>query len=155
MSVRIKTGDTENIEVGFIRNTSGAKITGLTDLFIRVKRSNGDFLDWSDNTFKASGWTTINRLMVETNEASIYELVGGFNTSLITNANANDNYIVIPLQTPGTNAVLPDPGELKVGQWVDTIPADVDAELSTQHGAGDWQGAAGTVELYESEPDRV
>lgn len=128
MAVRIQTGDTEPIYVEF-RDITGAQLTGATDLFVRLFRdSDGQFFDWADLTFKASGHTTIDRGLTEvnaTNAPGLYQVTGGFDTSTITNITADDTYLVVPLQTPGTNAVLPEPSELKVGQWLDGVGLDI------------------------------
>jgi len=123
-SVRIETGATEPVTVKATRN-NGQDLTGLTDLFIRVRRfSDGLFFDFSDSTFKASPVSINSAALVEvsaTNAPGLYELSGGFDFSAITNVNADDTYSFIPIQTPGTNAVLPGPGEVKEGQFVDDI----------------------------------
>lgn len=114
---RIAEGATEQIAVFEARRT-----TGLADLFVRLQRvSDGRFFDWSDATFKASGWVTLDRPLVEVDAVrlpGLYEVSGGFDTSAITNSVPNDTYWVWPVQSPGTSAVLPSPGEISVGQWV-------------------------------------
>lgn len=128
MSERIQTGDLEPIYVE-ARDKTGDPLTGATDLFVRLFRdSDGEFFDWADLTFKAAGHTTLNKLLTEvdaTNAPGLYRVTGGFNTATITNASADDQYLVVPLQTPGTDAVIPQPGELKVGQWVDGVGLDI------------------------------
>jgi len=58
-----------------IVNTLGVPQTGLT-VTLRIKRrSDGFYLDFFDNTFKAAGWTTLNVTMTEldaTNAQGIY-----------------------------------------------------------------------------------
>lgn len=132
----IRTGDTEPIRV-FAVDGNSAPLTGLTDLYVRIERDSDGFLfDWGDSTFKASGWTTLNKLLTEldaTNLAGMYEVVGGFDTSAILNPTADDTYTVYPLQTPGVNARLPAPASFAVGRWVDTIATNLDAAVSTRH----------------------
>jgi hypothetical protein len=112
-------------------------VTGKTDLYVRIYRdSDGFYLDWDDDTFQSSGWTTLNKLLSEvdaTNFPGLYEVTGGWDTSAIVNATADDNYLVLPLQTPGTDVVIPGPVEIKSGQWVDTLDVDV----STRAAPGD------------------
>lgn len=100
----------------------GNDLTGATDLYVRIMRCSDDFfLDWDDMTFKSSGWTTINKLLTEvdaTNAPGLYKVTGGFDTSLLTNPTADDNLIVMAVQTPGTNAVLPECEELKIDQYL-------------------------------------
>jgi len=152
----IVLGDVEPIAVD-VRDSKGLPLAGLTDIYIRIYReSDNFFLDWSDNTFKS--YITITptnnrRLLTEVNSAGapgIYELAGGWDTSL-TNLATIETVFVTALQTPGTNARLPNPAEIKIRLAVEKV---IDAELSSQHGAGSWEGAAGTVNVYESEPDR-
>jgi hypothetical protein len=135
-SVRIQTGATEPITVKALAK-NGSPLTGLTDLFIRIRRfSDGFFLDFADTTFKASPGTINSAALSEisaTNAPGVYELSNGFDFSTITNAAADDTYIIIVIQTPGTNAVLPGPGEVKEGQYVD----DIDAPISGRAAPGD------------------
>lgn len=123
MSV-VKTGKIEPIRVYAVDGNS-APLTGLTDLYVRIERnSDGYFYDWNDTTFKAAGWTTLNKLLTEidaTNLAGLYEVVGGFDLDVITNPTADERYTVYPLQTPGTTARLPSPVSFDEGFWVDQI----------------------------------
>jgi hypothetical protein len=134
--VRIQTGDTEPLQV-YVVDDSALPLTGLTDLFVRIRReSDGAFFDWDDSTFKAAAWTEQDRVLVEldaTYAPGLYEVSGGFDTSVITNLVADDTYQVIPLQTPGTNARLPAPGEIKVGQWVDNVEAIEEAQANVAY----------------------
>jgi len=120
----IRTGSTEPIQI-YATLASGNPATGLTDLYVRVRRySDGFYLDWNDMTFKSAGWTTLNKILTEldaTNAAGLYAVTGGLNTGAITNPATDDTYSIIPLQTPGTTARLPVPGELRIGRWVDQM----------------------------------
>ena len=121
---RIRTGATEPIYVYAVK-TNGKPFTGLTDIYVRLSRvSDGKYLDWSDMTFKSSGHTTKNKVLSEVDPLDgkgLYRVTGNLNTSLITNPVINDTYTVIPIQTPGTNAKLPGPDQIQVGDWVDAI----------------------------------
>jgi len=127
-TTRITTGATEPISI-YAVNAAGNPLTGLTDLYVRIRRvSDGFFLDWTGMTFKSTGWTTLNKTLTEasaTNAPGVYEVTGGLNTGAITNVTANDDYQVVPLQTPGTTARLPGPGVISVGKWVDHLDANV------------------------------
>jgi len=120
----VLTGATEPIQV-YAVNAVGNPLTGLTDLYVRVRRfSDGFYLDWNDMTFKSSGWTTLNKLLTEldaTNAPGLYSVTGGLNTGSITNPATDDTYTVISLQTPGVTARLPSPAEIKMGRWVDQM----------------------------------
>ncbi len=124
-SIRILTGFSELVEV-YATDTSGLALTGLTDLFLRIRRrSDGLYLDWADDTFKSSGWTTLNGALTEvdvTNAAGLYSRV--FDTSLIVSKALDDTYTVIPIQTPGTDARLTDPMQIKEGSFIDDIVSD-------------------------------
>ncbi len=134
MTVRIQTGGVLPIAILAVTK-SGAPLTGATDLFIRVfRRSDNFFIDWADNTFKASGHTTINQILAEvdaTNAAGVYEFAGDWDTSTIVSPVADDSYVIYPLQTPGTNAVLPGPADVLTGEFVDDIDAAITSR-STQ-----------------------
>jgi hypothetical protein len=123
-TVRIQTGATEPIEV-FAVDAQGAPLTGLTDLYVRLRRaSDGRFLDWADLTFKAAAWGTLDKPLAEldvTRTPGLYGVTGGLVTHDITNPVADDTYTVYPLQTPGTSARLPAPGQIEMGSWADQI----------------------------------
>ena len=123
----IRTGDTEQLQV-YATTASGAPLTGATDLYVRVwRKSDGFFLDWNDMTFKSAGWTTLNGLLTQvnaTNLAGVYQRA--LATGSITNHVTDDEFVIYPLQTPGTNARLPSPGNLIVGQWRDQVDTTFD-----------------------------
>lgn len=141
--MRVQTGDVEQI-LFLVYDNTGQPVTGRTTIRVRILRTSDNWLyDFSDNTFKAAGHTTLDAAMVEidaTNAAGIYELVGGFDTAAITNPTVDDTYVIIPSQTTGDD-ILPSPTSFTVGQWADdiaTMPVDVDTQLSSTHGAGLW-----------------
>jgi hypothetical protein len=75
MTERYQNSDTIPITVTAL-NISGTKVTGLTDVLLTIRRNSDDYyLDFDDNTFKASGWTTRQKVMGEkdaTNSAGVY-----------------------------------------------------------------------------------
>ena len=121
---RVRTGDIEPIEV-YVTNRRSEPLTGLTSVYVRIRRvSDGYYLDWNDSTFKNVGWTTLDKLTSEvdaTNFPGLYEVTGGLDTSAITNPAADDDYQVLPLENPVDEAVLPSPGLIRIGRWVDQI----------------------------------
>lgn len=125
---RIQTGSVEPIEI-FAVTTAGAPATGLSTLVVRVRRnSDGFYLDWADDTFKSTGWTTINGALTEvdaTNAPGLYSR--SFDTSAITNKATDDIYTIIPDKTSGTTR-LPAPAQLYEGDYVD----DLDAAISSR-----------------------
>jgi len=123
-SEQIKTGAVEPIMVD-VTDAAGVPLAGKSDIFIRLlRKSDGFLLDWADDTFKAAGWTTKDKVLAEVDASEIpglYEVAGGWDTSAVTNIVADDVYVVSAFQTPGTDAKLPAPGELKVGHNADVI----------------------------------
>lgn len=134
--------------------------TGLGDVVVNVRRrSNGNYLDWSDDTFKAAGWTTKNGAMAEIGSTGQYELT--LDLSVITNLTADDQY-VITVESP-TSDYSPQIGEIKAGGFIDNIDAavssrsthsaaDVDTQLSSTHGTGSWK--TGVLDLTTT-PEEV
>jgi hypothetical protein len=94
--------------------------TGLTDVLVTVRRrSDGFYLDWSDITFKASGWTTQSAGMTEVGTTGQYERLLAL--ASVTNLAANDVYIVTI--NSDTSNLCPQVGEIKAGDWVTNIAA--------------------------------
>jgi hypothetical protein len=132
MSDRIQTGQSETVEFLAVDNNA-AFITGATDIVIMVRRESDQFiLDWSDDTFKHSGWTSPNWTLTEVDSVNCpgqYRLtktghLNGFNPSSITNLTPNDDYYFVVFQKPGVStraSNLPATGELKVGQYLDML----------------------------------
>jgi hypothetical protein len=131
-SVRIKTGEKEPIVV-LIVDQYGDPLTGLSDIKIKVRRgSDGFYLDWSDNTFKA----VPTQLLVALEEISAtyspgeYQLntvthVDGLDTSTFPHLVPEEQYFVTAVQDGATTAVnVPQIGEIKVGGFVDDIVED-------------------------------
>lgn len=128
MSYRqIILGESEPVKV-YVVSVSGDPLTGKTDIFLRIQRGSDNwFLDWDDNTFKETAHTALDTVLTEvdiTNAPGLYELVGGFDSSVVTNLAEEDDLTVIPVQTPKTDARLPTPAELQVR--VDRVQAQVD-----------------------------
>lgn len=119
----ISKGETESIKV-YAVDKKGTPLTGKTDLFIRIQRSSDNwFLDWNDKLFKSSGHGTLNQILTEvdaTNAPGLYEVTDGFDSGP-TNLAVNDALNIIPLQTPGTDAMLPSPAELQVRETEDAV----------------------------------
>jgi len=127
MSTRIIAGDTEPIEVTML-DGSLSELTGLSTVLLSIRRTSDDFwYDFNDKTFKNSLWTTRQQVMSEvdaTNDPGVY--AWDFDTSLITNATADDTYMLrIDEATVAANVPLHD--EIHVDQWVQ--------DLFDEHGA--------------------
>lgn len=121
---RVRTGNTEPIEV-YVTNRRSEPLTGLTSIYVRIRRvSDGYYLDWNDDTFKNTGWTTLNQICTQvdaTNFPGLYNVTGGWDTSAITNETPDDDYQVLTLESPVDEAVVPAPATIRLGQWVDQI----------------------------------
>ena len=122
----IGTGKKEPVNL-LVLDTSGAALSGKTDIKISIRRTSDDKgYDWSNDTF-ATTPTTPKQVLTEVGTTGEYKLntanhVNGFDTSKITNATANDAYIVKVFQDGGQDAAnLPVTAELKVGHHVDDI----------------------------------
>jgi len=128
-----QTNDLIPIEV-FIVDSAGVPVTGLGAgaIGIRIlRKSDGFLLDWADDTFQSSGWTTITQDTTEidaTNAPGLYEVVGAWDTSAVTNLVADDSYDIIPINVsaPATTQI-PVPGELRVGHHMDFLDAAISA----------------------------
>lgn len=109
------------------RDSAGAALTGVTDLRVAVMRSDGQFLDFSDSTFKTEGAVvTLRQTLVE---ASATGVPGLYYADLPVLADAL--YLPYVDQSPGTSVSgLPGVTELRVGQVptaaaVAAVPAGV------------------------------
>lgn len=131
--VRIQTDATERVEA-LMLDGSLSPVTGLSNALLSIRRvSDGFWYDFSDDTFKSSGWTTRQQIMTETdstNDQGVYHY--NFDTSAITNASADDTYELRVDCASATN--VPQTGEIKVGQFVD----DVDAAISSRAPSGEY-----------------
>jgi hypothetical protein len=112
----IQNGQTERIEV-LALDAAGNPITGLSDVLLTIRRISDDYyLDFNDNTFKASGWTTRQKVMTEldaTNDAGIYYY--DFDTSGFS----DDTYQLRASSATATND--PWAGELRVGGYINRL----------------------------------
>ncbi len=115
-STRIQNGQTERIEV-LALDSSSDPATGLTDVLLFIRRtSDGYFLDFDDNTFKASGWTDIDKVMTEIDAAND---AGKYKYDFDTSGFSDDTYELRSTCASASN--FPQTGELKVGDYVDNI----------------------------------
>lgn len=119
MQTHILHGDTERIQTPPLKDGSLNILTGLTTVVVSLQRtSDGHFLDFSDDTFKATGWTTRQQQM---NEVSAALASGEYYYDLVTgdlvNPAVDDTYMVRVEETGGTAVNVPLVGEIKVDQW--------------------------------------
>jgi len=136
---RIQQNQTEQIEV-FLTDYSNVPITGASPT-IKIRRISDDkYLDWDDNTFKATGWTTIADAMTEidsTNGPGEYKIV--FDSSGLS----DDNYeMTVDYNAGGIRKQFK--GELKVGGYVDNIDIGISTR-STLTAQQVWEYASRTL----------
>lgn len=119
-STRIQYGATERIFTTVL-HADGSSYTGLTDVVIEIlQRSTGKYFDFSDSTFKSSGWVTRQQVMIEldaTNSPGVYYY--DFDTTGFSAAYTEEDYLVRCSSV--TSAGVTTEGELKVGGYVDQI----------------------------------
>jgi len=135
-NVRIQTDDNEPIEV-LVVDPGGIPLTGLTNLKLRVRRRSDDnFFDWLDNTFKpAASVVQIDQMLIEINATFApgkYKLdsashIDGFDTSVIANPADDDIYFFTATQdgAPQNVANVPQVGQISVGDYLDFIDARI------------------------------
>jgi hypothetical protein len=155
-TTRNQTGATESIQAAILDENNLA-ITGLSDIVVSIRRISDDFFyDFSDDTFKTSGWTTKEQTLSEVDATDAPgEYAYSWDTSAITNETANDTYVIKVEQSPLDAARnVPQYGEIKAGQYVDYIdasingvPAATDTTLSSAHGSGSWEGTPSAAEM--------
>jgi hypothetical protein len=127
-TVRIQNGQTERIEV-LALDSNGSSITGLSDVLLSIRRiSDGYWLDFDDNTFKNSGWTTRQQAMTEIDAAND---AGKYKYDFDTSGYADDTYQMRAESASASN--FPQIGELKVGGYTDNL----DIAISTRSSHND------------------
>ncbi len=133
--VYIKSNTTTERVHAIALDSSRTAITGAT-LALKIWRSSdGQFLDFSDSTFKAAGHGSITTMMTEhsaSNNAGVY--YADIPIASITNPVADDVYSYRIDQTAGSTTAtnLPALGEVRIGRWVDTINANLDTTMSSR-----------------------
>lgn len=123
MSERVRENTTERIQTAALKDGSLAVVTGLTTVLLSVQRASDEqWLDFADDTFKASGWTTRQQQMTEVSAAlAAGEYSYDLDLADITNPAADDTMMVRVDETSGTAKNVPLHGELKIGQWVSEL----------------------------------
>ena len=116
---------------GVVLSAAGAPLTGLTNIKARVRRtSDGWFLDWDDNVFKAPAIAAQLLLPLAeldaTYQPGFYHLdtaphTGGFHLDVIVNKVAGDCYQFEVIQdgAPQTAGNVPQLGEIRETGWGD------------------------------------
>ena len=130
-TTRIQNGQTERLRTTAL-DSDGDFLTDLGTLSgtlyptIEIRRkSDGYYLDFNDNTFKVSGWTTRQQDMSELDSVSS---PGVYYYDFDTTGFADDEYFLRALNDTAFN--FPFEGELKVGDFVDYIDASINDVLT-------------------------
>jgi len=106
-------------------------VTGSSTILLSIRRKSDDyFLDFNDDTFKASGWTTREVAMTEvdaTNAAGEYAY--DWDTSSVTNEADDDLYVFRARDSAAAAKNLPTVGEIWADGWVKDL---LDEHTETQ-----------------------
>jgi hypothetical protein len=87
-----------------VTRTGAGGVAGLTAVVaIRDGQSTTSYLDWSDQTFKTSGWTTREAAMADLG-GGFYARAGGLNLSTITNLPGTTTHLVAEYRVSGIYA---------------------------------------------------
>ena len=121
--VRIQSGQSEQLRVTAL-DINGAFVTGLSDVLLEIRReSDGFYFDFSDSTFKSSGWTTRQEILSEldsTNSPGVYFFTfSGF---------AENDYFLRATSVTAHNS--PWEGEIKVGDFIDNLDGKISLSIS-------------------------
>lgn len=131
-TVRIQNGQTERIEI-IALDTSGDAVNSLSNILLGIRRISDDqWLDFNDNTFKASGWSSRQTVMTEfdaANDSGKYKYT--FNSSGFN----DDDYQFRSECASASN--FPQLGELKVGGYVDNIDVPISDPVNITNSAAD------------------
>lgn len=134
-SVITRTGGKESVVVGPLQDINGNLLTGLTNIYIAIGRtSDKKLLDWSTMGFTTTP-TTLLAVLVEWSSGGmpgVYYI--DVDTSTFVSANTNDHYIAYFSQagSPQNVSGLPDLGEIRMGEIVDKVEFNLDAQVSTR-----------------------
>lgn len=113
LAVRIQNGETQNISSIVLANE--APVTGLTDVLLSIRRLSDDyFLDFDDNVFKSSGWSTRLYQMVEVDATNA---PGWYQYDFDTIGFSDDDYLIEVDSVSGDN--VPQSGQILVGGSLD------------------------------------
>jgi hypothetical protein len=131
-TTRIQNGQTERIEV-IALDVSGDAVNSLTNVLLGIRRISDDqWLDFNDNTFKVSGWSSRQTVMTEfdaTYDSGKYKYT--FNSSGFS----DDTYQFRSECVSASN--FPQLGEVKVGDYVDNLDALISASVNITNSAAD------------------
>lgn len=125
-STRIQNGQTERIEV-LALDSSGNPVNSISNILLGIRRISDDqWLDFNDNTFKSSGWSSRQVIMAEFDTSND---LGKYRYTFNSSGFSDDTYQLRSDSTSASN--FPQIGELKVGNFVDFL----DTFISSSTGA--------------------
>src|SRR3990167_1153318 len=117
---RNKYNEDERIMATMI-DGNGALLTGSTSVILTIQREIDDYyFDFSDGSFKNSGWTSSGQPMTEldaTGMAGTYYY--DWDTANIGTQGSQRNYLFRAYHATASNS--PQEGELKLGGWIDSV----------------------------------
>jgi hypothetical protein len=141
-TIRIQNGQTERIEVLAV-DAAGTPLAGLADVLLAIRRvSDGYWLDFADNTFKTSGWTTRQQTMIEISPSLD---PGKYYYDFDTTGFSDDDYQIRADCVSAAN--FPLIGEVKAGGYVGNLDAAVSSRATV---AGIWNALTADYEAVGS-----
>lgn len=119
-----------NVPISLSVSDSSGGVTGLTCVVaIRDGATTNSYLDFDDDTFKTSGWTTRQASLADIG-GGFYALSGGLDISAITNLPASTDHMLVELESSGSvNGITIDIIRIRD----DSIDTNVD-EIHKIHG---------------------
>lgn len=110
--IYVRAGSIEPIEVLALQS-DGAALTGSTNLRVDIRRdSDGHFLDFADETFKSSGWSTRQATLAEVSSSLA---PGAYRTTVNTTGWAGDYILTVREVSTSLAANLPAGDTVRVG----------------------------------------
>jgi len=125
MDRKVHNGAIVPLEV-LVLDIDSSGVTGLADVTVRVRdQATGNYYDWNDKTFKASGWTEQDKAMLEvdgTNSPGAYAVSPPSSGVADFEAGSNTTYIA--------EAVSPTPDDTKYrGEIIAGVGAEAYMEV--------------------------
>ena len=118
---RYQNGASIPVYTSVLVNATGAALTGLVDVTVRIRRdTDGFWLDWADSTFKAAGWTTLDGAMTEVDAT---RAAGVYRRTFPTAGYPDDSYYLRMSSPSASNS--PQEAAAVVGDYVDNIDAAI------------------------------
>lgn len=111
-------------------DAAGQPLTGLSNIKIKIRRASDNYyLDWTDNTFKASPTQLLQQLaevsaLLSPGEYFLNTVThsGGFDTSTLIITTEIESFTITAVQDGvGLAANMPQMGEIKMGGYVDKV----------------------------------